>query len=380
LARLDAWIEARNFEGWDPHDAHNSPLLKALTFGQRRLGQVWVQLLRRSPLNLRPLLGVKTGRNPKGLGLFLATYWRKYQLSGDPCHLERVRSFAAWLRANATRTPHGLGWGYNFDWPNRDFFAPAGTPTIVNTAFVGLGLLALMDEAAPATVQAACEFILNDLVRSDEGAGELCFSYTPLDRRRVHNANVLGAWLLAETVAHTNLSSADARRYTDTALAAARYTARRQRPDGAWLYGEAAHDGWIDSFHTGYILVALRGLGRALATTEFDTVVRRGYDYWKAHFIGPHGAPRYYPDQLYPQESHSAAQAILTLLEFAPDDPEAAPLARQTAQWAIQHLQAPAGCFDYEVRRYYRIRIPYMRWTQAWMQRALTEYVASPYA
>jgi len=377
LARLDAWVEARDFRGWDPHDALNSPLVKAFTFGQRRLGQVWVQLLRRSPVNVRPLLGVRTGHNPKAMGLFLASYWRKYQLSGEARHLERVRWLAEWLRDDAARTAHGLGWGYNFDWPNRDFFAPAGTPTVVNTAFVGLALLdvQLSDFDARSLLRAACDFIRFDLRQTPGGPGELCLSYTPLDGRRVHNANVLGAWLLAETAARTG----DAE-LADLALSAARYTARRQRADGSWLYGEAAHDAWVDGFHTGYVLLALRGLGRAVETQEFELAVNRGYAYWKARCLGPEGAPRYYPDRPYPQDAHSAAVSILTLLAFARDDPAAAPLAEQMVHWAITNLQAPDGSFDYEISRRYRIRIPYMRWTQAWMQRALTEWVVRAHA
>jgi hypothetical protein len=394
LARLDTWIETHDFQGWDPHDALNSPLLKTLTFGRRRLGQVWVQLLRRSPVNVRPLLRVKIGHNPKGMGLFLASYWRKYQMGGEARHLERARWLAGWLRYNAVPTAHGVGWGYNFDWPNRDFFAPAGTPTIVNTAFVGLALLDVWDGpgsagvcSAPGAaagaiefdtlslVTRACDFIRHDLRQTPGGPGEVCFSYTPLDGRRVHNANVLGAWLLAETAARTGEAA-----LADLALAAARYTARQQRSDGSWLYGEAAHDNWVDGFHTGYVLLALRGLGRALSTPEFDAAVSHGYAYWKAHCIGPGGAPRFYPDRLYPQDAHSAAASVLTLLAFAGQDPTAAALAAQAANWAIENLQAPAGCFDYEIYRWYRIRIPYMRWTQAWMQRALTEWVAITHA
>ena len=76
-ARLDAWIEREGFTGWDPHDALNSPLLKRLSFGNRRLGIAWLQLVKRSPFNLRPGLGVPKGCNPKGMGLFLASYPRK---------------------------------------------------------------------------------------------------------------------------------------------------------------------------------------------------------------------------------------------------------------------------------------------------------------
>jgi hypothetical protein len=209
---------------------------------------------------------------------------------------------------------------------------------------------------------------MQDLHTEHPCPDETGFSYTPLDHRRVHNANVLGAWLLAEVAARTteaNLASAS--------LAAARYTARRQQPDGSWLYGESQGDAWIDNFHTGYVLVALQKIGKALGTVEFADAVERGYTYWKTHFFAPNGAPKYYPHQTYPIDIHSAAQAILTLLAFSDQDPEAQMLADRMAVWAIENMQAPAGYFHYQIHPDYRICIPYMRWSQAWMQRAFAE-------
>lgn len=382
-AQLDAWIEREALRGWDPYDALNSPLLKRLTFGNRRLGQGWVQLLKRSPVNLRPLLGVPKGYNPKGLGLFLASYWRKYLLSGEPHDQNQARFCAEWLCANQAPGYHGACWGYNFDWPNRGFFAPAGTPTVVNTAFIGLAfvdlatLRAVPGAAAPGGAWAgsalqiargACEFILRDLHRAQPEPDELCFSYTPVDQRYVHNANVLGASLLAEVAALTG-----ERELAETALRAARYTARRQAPDGSWKYGEWEADGWIDNFHTGFVLVALQRLSRALATDAFADALARGYHYWKTRFFLPDLTPKYFHNQVYPIDTHSVAQAVLTCLAFADHDPEATDRAIALADWGVRHLQDPAGYFHYQIHPHYRIKGPYMRWSQAWMQRALIE-------
>jgi hypothetical protein len=380
VARLDAWIESEGFRGWDPFDALNSRALKALAFGSRRLGQLSVQALKRCPINVRPLLGIPKGYNPKGMGLFLASYWRKYQMSKEARHLERVNFLADWLHANVVPGYHGACWGYNFDWPNRAFFALAGTPTIVNTACIGLAFMDLArgDESralgAPAllTARSACDFILSDLRTEQPAADELCFSYTPIDSRYIHNANVLGAWLLAEVAAQTSEKD-----LAKAALASARYTARRQRSDGAWRYGEAANEGWVDNFHTGYVLMALKRLGSCLRTDEFAACVSKGYRFWKTHMFTPEVVPKYYASKLHPIDSHCVAVAVLTFLAFADEDVEARPLAAQSAEWGIAHLQNPAGYFDYQITPSYRVRIPYMRWTQAWMQRALTELCAT---
>jgi hypothetical protein len=157
------------------------------------------------------------------------------------------------------------------------------------------------------------------------------------------------------------------------ALASARFTARRQRHDGAWAYGEGAADQWVDNFHTGFVLTALRGIQRALGTNELDGVIQKGYEYWKAKFFLSDGAPKYYPDRIFPIDIHSVAQAILTFLAFTDVDPGAYAEAQRISAWAIQNIQSPPGFFYYQINRRYTNRIPYMRWSQAWMLRALTE-------
>ncbi len=380
LERLDEWIEREGFRGWDPHDALRSRGLKRLSLGSRRLGIVWVQLFKRSPVNLRPLAGVGKTYNAKAMALFLASYLRKFQAGGQACHLERARYFAEWLREHVEPGYRGACWGYPFDWPNRSFYAPAGTPTLVNTAFAGLALLEawqvghwrLSPGLALETARSACDFLLGDLNRIQTQRDQVCFSYTPLDRRPVHNANLLAAWLLAEV--HRRTGEPELAR---AALAAARYSARKQRPEGWWPYGEAPGDGWVDNFHTGFVLVALRRVAAALETDEFAGVLGRGYRYFKQRLIAPDGAPKYYPDRLHPVDAHAAAQTILTLLEFAQADREARAQAERVALWTIEHMQEPEGYFDYQIGRWGRIRIPYMRWSQAWMQRALTELAAA---
>lgn len=404
LDSLDSWIEDQGFRGWDPHDALNSPLLRRLTL-QNRLARIfWLQLLRRSPLNPRPLLGIPKGYNAKGMGLFLASYARKYIVTHHPRHIEYVTFFARWLLENSARGYSGMSWGYNFDWPNRAFFAPAGTPTVVNTAFIGLAFLDMHlllrnelqwssvvggadipegeagDErsrtrsSALDVARSACNFVLRDLNVLAPAGDELCFSYTPLDHRFVHNANMMGAWLLASVFRQTGEPDLGA-----AALAAARFTARRQRPDGSWPYGDAANDRWVDNFHTGFVLVGLKRTGECLQTDEFHRCVRRGYRFWKERMFLADGTPKYYPDRTHPINVHSVAQAILTFLEFRQKDSEALEHAMRVAQWGIENLQDPSGYFYYWICRGYNIRIPYMRWSQAWMQRALTEIVYSTY-
>lgn len=395
LRKLDAWIEAQGFQGWDPYDALNSSLLKWWGNRPRVLGIALTQLLRRCPVNLRPLLRVPKGYNPKGMGLFLATYTQKFQATRNQADLDLACFFHDWLIDNVSPEYAGACWGYNFDWANRAVFVPAGTPTIVNTAFIGLAFLAAhlilngrlhplqvsmtrkLSQAETKKVRtrhtdaltlarSACEFILRDLHVFRPAADELCFSYTPIDRRCVHNANLLGALLLA-AVSSRNRES----RLAETALAAARFTARRQQGNGSWPYGIARSDSWVDNFHTGYVLVALKQIALYLDTKEFDNIIGLGYQFWKTHMLSDGLLPKNSPASLYPIDIHSVAQAILTCLVFSDIDSNSISLAWHLAQWASEHMQDERGFFFYQKHRTFQIRTPYMRWSQAWMQRAL---------
>ena len=76
----------------------------------------------------------------------------------------------------------------------------------------------------------ACEHIMRDLATFADGKG-VCISYVPTENQPVHNANTLGASLLARTYSHTRNES-----YRELAEKAMQYTAQYQRSDSSWYY------------------------------------------------------------------------------------------------------------------------------------------------
>ena len=127
----------------------------------------------------------------------------------------------------------------------------------------------------------------------------------------------------------------------------------------------------MDNFHTGYVLVALKQIALYLDTKEFDSIIGLGYQFWKTHMLFDGLLPKHSPASLHPIDIHSVAQAILTCLEFSDIDSNSISLAWRLAQWASEHMQDELGFFFYQKHRTFHIQTPYMRWSQAWMQRAL---------
>jgi hypothetical protein len=143
-------------------------------------------------------------------------------------------------------------------------------------------------------------------------------------------------------------------------------------PDGSWLYGTEPKQAWIDNFHTAYVLFSLKRIIDTTRKNEFQQALERGYRYWKNTFFLADGWPKYYDHDLYPADAHAAASAIVTFLECRELDNEALSLAQKVANWTIQNLRDSRGFFYYQRRRFYTVRKPYMRWTQAWMLYALS--------
>jgi hypothetical protein len=262
-------------------------------------------------------------------------------------------------------------WGYSFPWQTRTKILPQGAPNLVCTTFVANALLDAYEESHEVRylemAHSASDYILRYLYR-DEGASRAYLMYplaTP--EHPIHNANFLGAALLGRVARHTG-----ERKFIEPALKVARYSAARQRPDGSWAYGEADTQKWIDNFHTGYNLCALRDIGRDLQTHEFESHIRRGFDFYTAHFFREDGATRYFHNRTYPIDIHCVAQSMITLIAFRDLERENVKLAHSVFQWAMSHMWDDRGFFYYRVLRLGTIKTSYMRWSQAWMLLAIS--------
>ena len=141
VLKLQAYVEKASYAGYDPYDALNSPVLRLLGSPSKWVRIAFTQTLRRAPVNLRPLLGIRKGHNPKALGLFLWGYSKLYALEKGPRYLQRIDYLLDRLDLLRSEGYAGNCWGYNFDWQSGTCFRPKGTPTIVNTGFIGHALL-----------------------------------------------------------------------------------------------------------------------------------------------------------------------------------------------------------------------------------------------
>jgi hypothetical protein len=367
---LFGWLERNDYRGYDTFDGLNARYVRPLTFETSLLRTVLQQGVRRFPLNLRSLLGVEKGYSTKGMGFLARGFIRLHKATGDAIWAQKAEYVLQWLIDHQSTGYSGACWGNHFDYQSRSFYLPKNVPTIVWTSLIGHAFLDAYDHFQNAsyleTAVSACEHIVRDLEKYPDGKGT-CISYIPGQNSQVHNANTLGASLLARTYAHTGNDT-----YRELARRAIQYTAQYQRADGSWYYGEKDNLHWVDNFHTAYVLDSFKHYAMSTGDLQFEGNMRTGYAYWKKTFFLPDGTPRYYDYKSLPIDIQCSSQAIDTLVFFSDRDPEGLKLALKVAQWTIANMQDRSGYFYY--RRYSPWLVnktPTLHWGQATMMCAL---------
>jgi len=369
---LLAWCRKHDFAGHDPFDALNSIVFQSSTLARSRNARLlWTQLVKRSPSDIRGISRIPAERNSKGIALFALAQLASFRRLKTQESEQEARAFLTDLIAMRLDGFSGACWGYNFDWQSRNFFAPRGTPTIVPTAFAARALIEaareFVDEEYLTLARSVCNFILSDLPVTASLPDQICFGYSPQGQTEIFNASLLGAEVLGCVGALTGETE-----LRELAERAARFVITHQREDGSWTYGADANQSWVDNFHTAFVLFSLKRIIEACALhSEFQDALERGYTYWKNSFFLADGWPKYYHDDPYPADAHAGASAVVTFLELSRLDSGSTKLAEQVALWTIRNLRDEQGYFYYQKRRFYTVRKPYMRWSQAWMLYAL---------
>jgi hypothetical protein len=374
ISRTERHLESENLRGWDPYDALCSPLFRLPVFRSNRLVRFGSQqLLKRSPWNLRPFLRIEKQLNPVAVALYVQGQSNLALI--EPTRAddrgERVERALRHLEATVSAGYSGSCWGYPFDWEARHASIPAGTPTVVATSIVANSLwkayAVFKLEKARELVLDAASFVLSDLNRTEGPEQSFCWSYSPLDRQAVLNATLKGSRLLAQ--AYSLGGPPD---LLGPAADSVRFVVEHQLPTGAWPYAASDRRTWVDNFHTGYVLECMKSFREHSGNPTFDDALSTGWNYYRERFFTENMVPKYYDDRLEPVDSTACAQAIITLCEFGD-----LPAARAVAERSIELLSMSDGSFAYQYRSRRTIRIPFLRWSTAWMYAALSQLASA---
>ncbi|VAW72303.1 hypothetical protein MNBD_GAMMA12-1706 [hydrothermal vent metagenome] len=374
------WSRTQSYQGYNKHDALNSPILKLLMGWSKWPRMLAIQGVMRFPINLRPYLMTHKSYNPKGLALIIQGLLRRYQTSQQTEYLEEAEQLLQLLielRSNTDTQWQGTCWGYHYPWQDPGFFAPSKMPNAVVTCFVCEAFLdayrVTQKQQYLDTVSSALTFFNRHLTILKDTEQELCYSYMPVKMSmRVMDVSILIAAVMMQ---YSQLSANQSLEQKATRLA--RYVIKQQTKEGAWFYTDPPQDSHIrhDNYHTGFILDALARYHSSGPAQCWHQEYSLGLKFYLENLFNPDGSPRWMSDCNFPHDIHGAAQGIITFSRHCADpNPLYAEMAQNIFHWALNNMYHPQGRFYYQQGAWRIKKFTLLRWCNAWMMRAMADY------
>jgi hypothetical protein len=363
--KLKMYIMGEQYRGYDPYDGLMTPVMRLPLIRSSKIIKLGTQqVIRRLPIDIRRILKIKKGINPVTLGLSVQAFTYLCNVYPDKKaeYIESIEKLKYQLTELKSSGFSGYCWGYDFDWEARYASIGAFKPTVVATGMITNGLYKYYKYSGDETIYKICssagDFVLKDLNRIYE-KDKFCFSYSPFDKQIVFNATMKAARILAQ-----------AGKQIDKAKKTVEFVMENQNEDGSWAYSKGDSREWVDNFHTGYILDCLKEYMDLTKDESIKSGLEKGVRYYVNNFFYDNMIPKYYSNSLYPIDSTSVAQSILTLCRFGYLD-----LAENVVEWTFENMYSGKGYFYYQKHKYYTNKISYMRWSNAWMFLALSYFL-----
>lgn len=366
--KLIQFIEKEKFKGYDPYDLLNSAI--PFHYFGRMVQAIVVQVGKLMPFNLRPFLFIKKEQNPKGLGLLLSAYCILYKNTKKKKYLDIAGQLYDTLKKCRSNGYDEYCWGYNFVWANPNDIHPKYMPSSVVTSFVCQGIFEYYkicgSEEAAKIIISASEYILKYLKQTKTDHG-ICISYTEEKQNCCYNASLLSGELLSM---HYAISKNDNLRNLIKKIVS--FVLAHQHNDGHWNYSidlPSNKERQQIDFHQGFVLCSLYRICQNLNEFPFEVenALTKGLQYYCFNQFSENGRSLWRVPKLFPVDIHNQAQGIITFCLLSEKDEKKKEFAQKIAQWTIKHMQSSKGYFYYRIYRFYTIRTPFMRWSQAWM-------------
>ena len=156
IKRVEQWVEDHDYKGYEPFDGLSSSL-RPLTCGNLFLERLLLQLIRQSPVNLRPVLGVKPLDSTKGRGYMASGYLTMFKATGDVAYTEKAVSCLEWLMWHKSPRFQPFTWANHFDFASRGGRYSKDEPIVVWTALIGQAFLDAFECLDEQAVSRGCE-------------------------------------------------------------------------------------------------------------------------------------------------------------------------------------------------------------------------------
>lgn len=367
------------FAGYDVYDLRSNELFAFLA--STRLGTPILEFADRHPVFIRNILFLHPRRYAKAMALFIEIYLWIYQKTQEKSCLENVAKCETWFMENIVEMNGVWGWGLPLEWKSGSTIYPKNrVPFLIDTAYAVISLLKILRDgysSNKAATQKALEKVYEGLLKKSSSmtisSGESFFRFSPIDEKPIHNSNLYTAYALLSLNKYLNQKGPEPDRIRQSIF----FTLKRQKADGRWTYGDPDSDAgfdYTDNFHSVYILRALKCIHQYYNEKEIENAIKKGVQFYCREMVDPFYGPKFRPDRIFPIEIHSCAAQLLVYAEFHTLIENAAAKINERLEWLKKNMWDRTGYFYYRLKKDGTlVKVPFIKWGQAWMARALME-------
>lgn len=373
------YAREREYTGWDYFDGLSSRLLRAIPLENKWLNLAVQEGIKRAPINLRSPFLVEQRQNYKGTALFTLANLNACEIqsalgrSASPSvnFSREARELADWLVDNRLDGYSGYCAGYQHEMQELHRKRSPDEGDIVSTSYGVKALLAAaeLDREYANLAATSRDFVVEDLdySRTESGA-RIDYVVSDTGQYFVPNAIAIGARIFLDLYDFFGRDE-DLERATELLD----YVVELQTDRGGWMYMEPPSESHLsmDNHHNGFIIECLQRYEQ-VADARYEKALSDALDFYKQVLFESSGAPNWDESSRYPKDIHAVAQGILVFT--AAEDLQ---FAGRIVDWALSNLYAGSGRFYFRKHRFYTKRITLMRWCQAWMAYALSEYAVA---
>ena len=383
LSNFTEWLEAYGETSWDFQSFYAGPIggrAKSLYYRNRLIGTAAVapMVFCEAFLPSARRLFHHRMRFPIADAHYAMGFAFLYQTTANPLYLQKAMHFLTALRESRCQGFNEYCWGYPFDWVWHGGTIKAQTPLITTTPYVYEAFLQV-NEVQPQdefrrVLGSIARHVSNDIKDFQTSRTASSCSYTPFSQGGVLNAAAYRGFLLASA---SRVLSKD--EYWRTAERNLNFVCENQNPDGSWPYAVDGVRGFVDHFHTCFVMKALAKVHALTGHKACRDALAKGVKYYLNNLFAADRLPKPFSKAprltVYKRELYDCAECINLCLLLRDEFPQLETTLQVVIRGILNEWVKPDGSF--RSRRLYWgwDNVPMHRWGQSQMFRSLAYYL-----
>jgi len=328
-----------------------------------------------NPINLRNILDIKKTIDLKAISILNQGFCNLYNIRKRNALIDDIKYCNLIIKKKSLKRffYYDCWAAHTFKYITFDNFKlQPNEPDIIGTSETIISLIKsyriLNDKQLKMMIFSACNFLKKYLYKDEKNRSY--FTYHLTNNKIVINISAKAI----EALSYSLLIKKD-KKIIDICNKTIDFLINIQNKDGSWDYSVYENKKIYKQydFHQGFILDGLISFIPYYNDENLLLeIIKKGSYFYKNKLFDEEGKSYYRHPIKYPIDIHNQAQGIITFHNLNKINVKYNSFENKIADWTIKNMQNESGYFYHQKWPFLINKIPYLRWSQSWMFKALS--------